>query len=66
MTANLALDDKLIEEAVTLGNHKTKTAAVTTALLEYVQKHKQMEIINHFGTVDFDPDYDYKTQRKRT
>ena len=66
MPTNLALDDKLIEEALVLGNHKTKKAAVTQALVEYVQRHKQIGVIDHFGTVDFDSDYDYKAMRKRT
>lgn len=41
MATNLALDDKLIEEALKLGNHKTKRAAVTAALSEYIQRRKQ-------------------------
>jgi len=61
---SLALDNRLIEEARTLGKHKTKKAAVIQALTEYIQRKKQLEVINHFGTVDFDPDYDYKASRK--
>ena len=64
MPTNLALDDQLIEEARVIGNHKTKKAAVTEALLEYIQRRKQMEILNLFGKIDYDPDYDYKKQRK--
>jgi hypothetical protein len=65
MATNLALDDKLIDAARKLGGHKTKKAAVTAALDEYVRRHKQQEIISAFGTIDFDPDYDYKAERKR-
>jgi hypothetical protein len=64
MATNLALDDKLIETARKLGGHKTKKAAVTAALDEYIRRHKQQEIIHLFGTIDFDPDYDYKAERK--
>ncbi len=64
MATNLALDDKLIEEARRLGDHKTKKQAVTTALEEYVQRRKQLQILEDFGTVDFDPDYDYKAWRR--
>jgi hypothetical protein len=63
MATNLALDDTLIEEARTLGHHSTKKGAVTTALLEYVQRRKQQEALSLFGTIDYDPDYDYKKQR---
>ena len=65
MPTNLAIDDKLIEEARRLGEHKTKKQAVTTALEEYIQHRKQDQILEDFGTVDFDPDYDYKAERRR-
>jgi recombination DNA repair RAD52 pathway protein len=63
MATNLAIDDKLINEAKAVGHHKTKKEAVTTALERYVQWHKQQEILKHFGTIDYDPDYDYKRNR---
>lgn len=65
MATNLAIDDRLIEEARKTGNHKTKKEAVTTALEEYIRHHKQLEILSDFGTVDFDPTYDYKAERRR-
>jgi len=64
MATNLALDDKLIDEARLVGKHLTKKAAVTAALEEYVQRRKQLEILNLFGTVEFDPDYDYRKNRR--
>ena len=64
MATNLAIDDKLIDEARRVGNHKTKKEAVTTALQEYVQRRKQLEILKLFGTIDYDPDYDYKKMRQ--
>ncbi len=63
MATNLAIDDKLIEEAKRVGGHKTKKEAVTVALDEYIRHRKQLEILDHFGTIDFDPDYDYKKMR---
>ena len=66
MATNLALDDSLIQEVVKLGGFQTKKAAVTQALLEYVQRHKQAEIIKLFGTVEYDDDYDYKAGRNRS
>jgi Arc/MetJ family transcription regulator len=65
MPTNLALDDKLIEEARRIGGHKSKKAAVNAALDEYIQRRKQMEVVRLFGTVDFDPKYDYKAERSR-
>ena len=64
MATNLALDDALIEEARRAGGHKTKKDAVTAALSEYVRRRKQLRLLQAFGTVDFDPLYDYKSQRR--
>ena len=65
MATNLALDDKLLEEARIVGKHTTKKAVVNEALTEYIQRRKQAEIINLFHAVDYDPDYDYKIQRNK-
>lgn len=65
MATNLALDDRLIEEARRIGGHKSKKSAVTAALEEYVQRRKQLQILELFGTIDYDPDYDYKAARRR-
>ena len=65
MATNLALDDKLINEAQRIGKHKTKKAAVTDALKEYIQRRKQKKILALFGTVAWDPGYDYKKLRHR-
>ncbi len=63
MATNLAIDDRLIEEARVIGQHRTKKAAVTEALQEYIQRRKQVEILKLFGTIEYDDDYDYKKQR---
>ena len=65
MATNLAIDDKLLEEARIVGKHATKKAVVNEALAEYVQRRKQAQIINLFHSVEYDPDYDYKMQRKK-
>jgi len=63
MATNLQVDDKLIVKAVNLGGHKTKKAAVTQALIEYIEHLEQEKILSVFGTLDYDPKYDYKKQR---
>ncbi len=63
MSTNLAIDDRLIEEAKNIGKHRTKKGAVTEALQEYIQRRKQSEILKIFQTIDYDKDYDYKKQR---
>jgi hypothetical protein len=48
-----------------VGEHKTAQEAITAALEEYVRHHKQLRILELFGTVDFDPEYDYKAERRK-
>ena len=64
MATNLALDDRLIEQAQQIGKHRSKKAAVTAALEEYVRRRKRVGIIEMFGKVPYDPAYDYKERRK--
>ena len=66
MVTNLQLDGRLIAEAARLGKHRTKEEAVTQALTEYVQNLRQEGILDLFGSVDFDPSYDYKRQRSKS
>lgn len=63
MATNLALDDELIEEARQLGGQRTKKEVVTQALLEYVQRRRQSKLLDLFGKVDFDENFDAKAQR---
>ncbi len=64
MATNLKIEDKLIDEAVRLSGLKTKREAVTLALQEFVTRHRQLHFLSLEGKFDFDPDYDYKAQRK--
>lgn len=64
MATNLAIDDKLIEEAREIGGHRTKKAVVTEALQEYIERRKQLKMLDLLGKVDYEPDHDYKRQRK--
>jgi Arc/MetJ family transcription regulator len=63
MATNLAIDDRLIDEARRIGHHVTKKEAVTAALKEYIDRRKQVEILKLAGTIDYDPAYDYKKVR---
>ncbi|HKE28071.1 MAG TPA: type II toxin-antitoxin system VapB family antitoxin [Bryobacteraceae bacterium] len=64
MPTNLAIDDRLIEEARKIGHHRTKKEAVTAALDEYVRHRKQVQILDLFGTIDYEQDYDYRGNRR--
>ena len=64
MATNLNIEKNLLEAAMRAGGHKTKKAAVTQALMEYIQKKNQAGIVELFGTVEFDESYDYKQARE--
>lgn len=65
MATNLAIDDKLLHEALKISGLKTKKETVNLALKEFVDRHKQLEILSIFGKLDPDPDYDHKMGRSR-
>ena len=65
MATNLAIDDRLLVVAQRIGRQKTKKATVMEALKEYIQRRKQRQAVSLFGTVDYDPTFDYKEQRRR-
>ena len=62
---NLNIDDRLLEEAVKVGGHRTKRETVNEALQEYVERRRRLELIKYFGRVDFDPAWDYKKARRK-
>ena len=53
MPTHLTIDDELIDEALIIGQHRTKKAVVTEALREYTQRRKQVKIIDLFGTIEY-------------
>lgn len=65
MPTNLAIDDRLLTRAVRLGGHRTKRATVNEALEEYIKRRQRLAAIKAFGTVEFDPTYDYKQARTK-
>ena len=65
MATNLALDQKLVNHALLLSGEKTKRAAVTRALEEFVARRKQKELANLLGQLEYDSTYDHKAERSR-
>ena len=60
------VDEDLIAEARRAGPHTTDHEALTAALKEYITRQRQRAVLELFGTLDYDPGYDYKDQRRRT
>jgi Arc/MetJ family transcription regulator len=65
MPTNLAIDPDLLERALSVSGEKTKKAAVTQALKEFIARREQKRLLELFGGLDWDPDYDYKSERSR-
>ena len=65
MATNLAIDPELIERALEISGERTKKAAVTEALKEYIARREQKRLAELFGSLEWAADYDYKSERSR-
>ena len=65
MATNLSLDPKLIERALELSGEKTKKAAVTLALEEFIARRRQKSLVDLMGKLEWDGSFDYKPGRSR-
>jgi hypothetical protein len=65
MSTNLALDPELLDLALAVSGEKTKKAAVTKALREFIARRQQRRLVELFGSLDWDPNFDYKAERSR-
>ncbi len=65
MATNLSIDPELIERALELSGERTKKAAVTKALQEFIARRRQQRLLDLMGTLEWDSSYDYKAERRR-
>lgn len=65
MATNLAIDPALLERALEVSGERTKKAAVTKALQEFIARREQRRVTELFGKLDWDESYDYKAERSR-
>ncbi|HEY3547330.1 MAG TPA: type II toxin-antitoxin system VapB family antitoxin [Propionicimonas sp.] len=65
MATNLAIDPALIDRALEVSGEKTKKAAVTLALQEFIARREQRRLLDLVGTLDWDDSFDYKAERSR-
>ena len=64
MATNLAIDPDLLDRALAASGLRTKKAAVTRALEEFIARREQAKIVESFGTLDWDDSFDYKASRR--
>ena len=65
MVTNVALATQLIDRAVAVSGEKTKKAAVTRALEEFIARRSQKRLIDPMGKLEWDASFDYKAERSR-
>jgi hypothetical protein len=65
MATNLSIDPELIDRALALSGERTKKAAVTRALQEFIARREQKHLLDLFGKLEWIADYDYKAERSR-
>jgi hypothetical protein len=65
MATNLSLDPELIEQALKVSGERTKKAAVTRALEEFIARRKQKRLLDLMGKLEWDTAFDYKAERSR-
>lgn len=65
MATNLSIDPDLLERALEVSGEKTKKAAVTRALEEFIARRRQKRVLELMGKLEWDSTYDYKRERSR-
>lgn len=65
MATNLSIEPELLEKALLVSGEKTKKAAVTKALEEFIARREQRKLLELFGRLEWNPDFDYKKERAR-
>ncbi len=65
MATNLAIDPDLLDKALEVSGERTKKAAVTMALQEFIARRQQRRVLELMGKLDWDASFDYKAERSR-
>jgi hypothetical protein len=65
MATNLAINPELLDLALEVSGERTKKAAVTLALQEFIARRQQKRVLDLMGKLEWDSTYDYKAERSR-
>jgi hypothetical protein len=61
----VAIDPDLLERALEVSGERTKKAAVTKALEEFIARRRQKRLLELMGKLEWDEGFDYKAERSR-
>ena len=64
MRTTLDIPNPLVEKAMKLSHHKTKTAVIISALEDFVRKTKINDLKKYRGKIDLDIDLNTLRRRK--
>jgi Arc/MetJ family transcription regulator len=65
MATNLSIDPDLLDRALEVSGERTKKAAVTRALQEFIARRQQKRLLELVGKLEWDDGFDYKAERTR-
>ena len=65
MATNLGINEQLLNKALEIGGFRSKKDTVNAALEEFIRRRKAEDVINLFGTIEYETDYNYKKMRTR-
>ena len=65
MATNLDIDPRLIDQALAVSGERTKKAAVTRALQEFIARRRQKRVLDLMGQLEWGDSFDYKAERSR-
>jgi hypothetical protein len=66
MATKLSIDSQLLDKALAVSGERTKKAAVTRALEEFIQRRRQKRVLELMGKLEWDESFDYKAERSRS
>jgi hypothetical protein len=65
MATNLSIDPGLLDRALEVSGERTKKAAVTKALEEFIARRRQRRLLELVGQLEWDESFDHKAERTR-
>jgi len=65
MATNLSIDSDLVDRAFAVSGERTKAAAVTKALEEFIARRRRKRLLDLMGKLEWDLSFDHKKERGR-
>jgi hypothetical protein len=63
--AKLSIDSELLQRALEVSGERSRTAAVTKALQEFIARRQHRRLLELVGKLEWDDSYDVRAERGR-